>query len=267
MSAALFADLDGTTIFSARHALDRPDQFTGLTVVETFRDAPLSFMTGGALQDLAALSDDLEFVPTTTRTRDQFDRVRLSGVRSRYAIIANGGRILENEVEDPAWTAQVTSRLTDCTPVDELKSQVRAIVDGAGWLRSLRQIEDLFLYLEAAPGSTVPELVVDRLRELADAGEVTFSRQGGKVYLIPNAVTKEAAAAEIASRLGGCVTFASGDSALDLGMMRWADFAIHPAHGELATEEHGISRTLHSGVDAGEDIVAFVRTRLSAGRF
>jgi phosphoserine phosphatase len=103
--------------------------------------------------------------------------------------------------------------------------------------------DGFFVYLVATDRAAIPDLT-ELEAELADAGW-GLSVQGRKVYLVPNALTKEAALAEVMRRTGAERLVAAGDSLLDLGMLSLADVAIRPAHGEL--HEQGIDYPLASG--------------------
>jgi hypothetical protein len=88
----------------------------------------------------------------------------------------------------------------------------------------------------------------------------TVSLQGRKVYAVPRPLTKAAAAVELRDRLGGPL-LAAGDSLLDADLLDVADWAIRPAHGELAeagfTRDH-LTVTDTTGVRAGEEMLAWM---------
>ncbi|MNG10618.1 hypothetical protein D3C84_940980 [compost metagenome] len=112
------------------------------------------------------------------------------------------------------------------------------------------------------------EAVRERAAELAALGW-ELSVQGRKVYIVPAAVNKRDAVAYIRHRHPEAELIASGDSLLDQSLLESADHAIAPAHGELYRiyQESGrMGRwtfTERSGLFAGEDIVAFVQSKLA----
>lgn len=113
------SDLDRTLIYSsAALALTMPDaRAPRLLSVEVHESKPLSYMTETAAGLLAELGDVADFVPTTTRTRKQYQRIQLPGPAPKYAICANGGHLLVDGVTDPEWHAAVTERLArECAP-------------------------------------------------------------------------------------------------------------------------------------------------------
>ncbi|MFE6967075.1 HAD family hydrolase [Agromyces sp. NPDC057679] len=265
MRPAFFADLDGTTIFSARQVGLEERGFTGTTVVETFRGEPASFMSFSAVTTLKRIADRCEFVPTTTRDFVQYARVGIPGITPRFAIVANGGQIIVDGVQDEAWTEQVNARIADLMSPAEVFDRVSRFAHDASWLRTVKLAAGLFVYVVPNSGATPPPEFIDCVRSFAAEAGYQVSVQGrGKVYLIPNGVTKEAAANEVATRVGSTFTIAAGDSATDIGMMRWADHAIRPAHGEL---QHvpglSIPVTVRSGILAGEDILTQVERHIA----
>jgi hypothetical protein len=132
---------------------------------------------------------------------------------------------------------------------------------------AVRTVADLFSYAvlrrEALPADLVPDL-----EHWAGSRGWRVSLQGRKLYLVPRALTKSVAVAEVARRLDASVVLAAGDALLDADLLLAADRGIRPAHGEL--HERGwtaptVERTASSGARAGEEIVAwFARLCASA---
>ena len=143
------SDLDRTLIYSsAALALTMPDaRAPRLLCVEVHESRPLSYMTETAAGLLTDLGDRAVFVPTTTRTRKQYQRINLPGPTPAYAICANGGHLLVDGVPDPDWHAAVLARLADeCAPLAEVREHLAATADPS-WVRKHRVAEDLFAYL------------------------------------------------------------------------------------------------------------------------
>ncbi|HWM39641.1 MAG TPA: HAD family hydrolase [Streptomyces sp.] len=256
----LFAsDLDRTLIYSAAAlGLSMPDaEAPRLLCVETYESRPLSYMTETAAQLLTGLAGHCVFVPTTTRTREQYGRVRLPGAPSRYAVCANGGHILVDGETDPDWHAQVRRTLSVCAPLDEVCEHLRRAAGGGDWVLKQRVADELFAYL-VVDRARLPDAWVKELAEWAGACGWTVSLQGRKIYAVPGPLTKSAAVAEIARRTGATHTYAAGDSLLDADMLLAAGYGWLPGHGELADSSWraGHITALHErGVAAGERIV------------
>ncbi|MEU9188157.1 HAD family hydrolase [Streptomyces sp. NPDC048484] len=253
------SDLDRTLIYSANAlALTGPDaEAPRLLCVEVYESRPLSYVTETAAGLLAELGEVADFVPTTTRTREQYHRIRLPGPASKYAICANGGHLLVDGVSDPAWHARVTERLArECAPLDEVRAHMAANADPA-WVRKQRVAEDLFVYF-VVERDLLPEEWVKELAVWADGRGWTVSVQGRKIYAVPKPLTKSAAMREVARRTGATRALAAGDSLLDADLLLAADRGWRPGHGELAEAgwtAPGVTSLPERGVTAGERIL------------
>ncbi|AJP01827.1 HAD superfamily hydrolase [Streptomyces cyaneogriseus subsp. noncyanogenus] len=270
MPVLVASDLDRTLIYSAAAlALTVPDERAPrLLCVEVYDGKPLSYLTETAARLLAELGDTAVFVPTTTRTREQYRRITLPGPPPAYAICANGGHLLVDGVADADWHARVTARLADeCAPLAEVSEHLRSAADPV-WVRKHRIAEDLFAYLvverELLPLDWVKELAV-----WAENRGWTVSLQGRKIYAVPKPLTKSAAVREVARRTGADLTLAAGDSLLDADLLLAADRGWRPGHGELADTgwtAPTISALPERGVWAGERILReFLRAARPAG--
>ncbi|MEV6024153.1 HAD family hydrolase [Streptomyces sp. NPDC052036] len=260
MSPVLVAsDLDRTLIYSsAALALTMPDaRAPRLLCVEVHESKPLSYMTETAAQLLTELGDRAAFVPTTTRTRKQYQRINLPGPTPPYAICANGGHLLVDGVSDADWHTAVLARLAEeCAPLAEVRDHLAATADPA-WVRKHRVAEDLFVYL-VVERELLPEEWVKELAVWAENRGWTVSLQGRKIYAVPKPLTKSAAMREVARRTGATLTLAAGDSLLDADLLLAADLGWRPGHGELADADWtapGISALPERGVAAGERIL------------
>ncbi len=252
-------DLDRTLIYSnAALALTMPDdQAPRLLCVEVHNGRPLSFVTeraGALIEELTAATD---FVPVTTRTRDQYRRVHLPGPPPRYAICANGGHILVDGKTDHEWHNRVRGAVAaGCTPLPEVLDHLVRSAD-PGWLRKARVAEELFAYL-VIERESLPEDWLKELQIWTAARGWTVSLQGRKVYAVPEPLTKSTALAEVVRRTGATEVLAAGDSLLDTDLLLAADKGWRPGHGELAdfgwTAPHITALKTH-GVAAGEVIV------------
>ncbi|MFC5216766.1 HAD family hydrolase [Streptomyces coerulescens] len=259
MPVLVASDLDRTLIYSAAAlALTMPDaRAPRLLCVEVHESRPLSYMTETAAQLLTDLGDAAVFVPTTTRTRKQYQRINLPGPAPKYAICANGGHILVDGVADQDWSARVAARLAEqCAPLAEVQDHLMASASPA-WVRKHRIAEDLFAYL-VVERELLPEEWVKELAVWAENRGWTVSLQGRKIYAVPKPLTKSAAVREVARRTGADLTLAAGDSLLDANLLLAADRGWRPGHGELADADWtapAISALPERGVLAGERIL------------
>ncbi|MEL5955830.1 HAD family hydrolase [Streptomyces sp. CLV115] len=253
------SDLDRTLIYSsAALQLAMPDaEAPRLLCVEVYDHKPLSYLTEPAAALLDELARTTVFVPTTTRTREQYGRIHLPGPAPRFAICANGGHLLVDGESDRDWQRQVARRLADeCASLAEVRAHLLAAADPA-WLLKERVAEDLFAYL-VVERPLLPGDWVEELGEWALTRGWTVSLQGRKIYAVPGPLTKSAAMNEAARRAGATLTLAAGDSLLDADLLLAADRAWRPAHGELADTGWSAPHaevTAERGVAAGEEIL------------
>jgi hypothetical protein len=259
MTTVVCADLDRTLIYSAA-ALGLEDaDGPSLLCVELYQRVPQSFMLTGAARELAELARDTTLIPTTTRTVEQYARVQLPGPPPRYAICANGGRLLVDGVPDGDWSHHVMGLLGSCAPVGEVRAQLDPPPPFA---RSVRVASGLFVYAVVVR-EEMPATWLAELSEWCAAREWTVSMQGRKVYCVPNQLRKSTAAAEVCRRTGARRMLAAGDSLLDTDLLLAANAAIRPRHGEL--HDTGwfapqLTVTHSSGVFAGAEIVRWLRS-------
>jgi len=263
-------DLDRTLFYSAAAlGLSGEDgQAPRLVVAEVYQGVPISFFTRESEALLTVLARSAELVPTTTRTRAQYERLRLP-VSPRFAIAANGGFILENGVTDRGWSLQVAASLeSGSAPLAEVVDHLEQISDPL-WLRKRRVAEGLFAYLVVERAELPMALMSDLSRWCATRGW-SVSLQGRKVYCVPDPLTKSAALAEVARRCGAVHIAAAGDSILDMDMLVAADQAVRPAHGELHDIQWtspNVSVTESAGVLGGQEICArLLATALAVSR-
>jgi hypothetical protein len=258
--AVLAIDLDQTLLYSVRSA--GPLDGVPTTWVEDYQGEPLSLMTSRAHDLLADLQRRHSVVPVTTRTPEQYSRVRFPLV-PQLSITCNGGVLLRDGARDAAWDAHVRDRLTGAAPATEAAALFAAVQDEA-WVRSWRQVEDLFVYLVAHRRDDIPaEWVAAVSAWGADRGW-TISVQGRKAYAVPLQLSKGDAARRVCDELGGPL-LAAGDSVLDRDLLEAADAAVRPPHGELhLLGWEGAAVVERSGALGGEDVLLWLRRQADA---
>ncbi|MWC27820.1 HAD family hydrolase [Paenibacillus sp. MMS18-CY102] len=261
------SDLDMTLIYSHRAMLVPPDT-QGISVVETYGGKSGAFMSDVAMAELKALAERVIFVPVTTRTMAQYQRIEVfqQHIVPAYAITSNGGNILHNGQVDTQWQRLVQQRLRKeaCSPEEAFRTFAPIVSED--WVLESRLCDELF-YVYLMDRERMPaEAVQERAQALAELGW-ELSVQGRKVYIVPSVVNKRDAAAYIRQRHPELPLAASGDSLLDRSLLESADYAIAPAHGELYRiyQETGIKGswrfTQQSGLFAAEEIVSYVASQ------
>ncbi|MFC9893380.1 HAD family hydrolase [Nocardia sp. NPDC127579] len=255
-------DLDRTMIYS-RNAMT-PGTEVPTVCVEHLEGAPLSFMTTAAALRMQALTEPAAVVPTTTRTIKQFGRIQLPGAPWRYAITSNGGNILVDGVPDMRWRIDIDAKArAGGATLSQVSAELRSRIDDS-WVTKFRIADHLFAYLVVKPKAVPEGFLADWDAWCRERGW-SASQQGRKIYTMPQAVCKSIAVAEVRRRLtesgeltASATTLAAGDGALDAEMLRAADSAIRPRHGELEQlnwTSPNLTVTQASGILAGEEII------------
>ena len=86
----LASDLDNTLIYSYKQDIGRDK-----VLVETMEDKELSFMTRKSWELLRDLREEILFVPVSTRSADQYRRIRFFlDWTPDFALVSNGGTLL-----------------------------------------------------------------------------------------------------------------------------------------------------------------------------
>jgi hypothetical protein len=258
-------DLDRTLIYS-RGALEaHGDTRRQLTAVERHEGKDASWMTREAAATFAALAGPALVVPVTTRTPEQWHRVRLPGPPPRYVITANGGVLLVDGRPDPGWARTVAGELARVAPLREVWEHASRVCRPE-WTVKLRNARGLFCYA-VLHRKRVPPGFVAEAGAWAAARGWQLSLQGRKLYWVPQSLTKSAAVAEVAGRGGTSLTVAAGDSLLDADLLESAGRGIAARHGELVGSgwtHPTVEVTAGAGVRAGAEIVRWFANQVAA---
>ena len=229
MQVLYATDMDRTIIFSKRFMEEYPPT-SPYDVAETKDDRIISYISVPVKKKLNELCrhKNVQVIPVTTRSIDEFNRINI-GLNNKYAIVSNGGTILENGKPMKEWEEYIhkngnrMSLMCALLDLGELKSVCRdvTIIDGK-YLFTKTDDEERF------------DLEVQYLIEKYPS--LTFTRQRKKIYVVPKSFSKAIALRWLQNKLGVDKLVASGDSELDLPMLAIADYAIIPEHGDLIKE-------------------------------
>ncbi|MGN0482957.1 MAG: HAD family hydrolase [Lachnospiraceae bacterium] len=221
----LFAsDLDNTLIYSYKREIGKEK-----VLVELYEGREISYMTKKSHQLLQNLHEKeqqektMQFVPLTTRSTAQYERIFFSHEWSPHlALTANGGTLLVDGVEDMAWRKETLELIADAK--ESMKEVQQLLEKDPKRTLDVRFVNDLFLFTK----SQQPEESLQRLRETCDGTHLSFFQNGVKVYAIPTILNKGTALQRLKKRLHPSCTIAAGDSDFDLPMLRNADVAFAP---------------------------------------
>lgn len=212
------SDLDNTLIFSYKH-----DIGVDKVNIERYEGREIGFSTQKTFNKLKDIVQKVMFVPTTTRTENQYKRIDLGIPMPKYALVCNGGILLKQGEPDESWYRE---SLDLVVPAEKEIELARKILEKDSRREfELRYINELFLYTKCSE----PETVVSELGALLDPEKVIVLNNGHKLYVLPKNLSKGKAALRLKEHLGGSKIIAAGDSKFDISMLEIADFAIAPA--------------------------------------
>ncbi|BBH22895.1 hypothetical protein Back11_42400 [Paenibacillus baekrokdamisoli] len=258
------SDLDQTLIYSIR-SMGVPAESTGLVIAEQAEGKVLSYISNEALTLLRTLSNDMIFVPVTTRTIKQYMRIHLfqGALHPAYAITSNGGNILVHGNVDEVWNRSIRKKVQQSAVSAEEARQYFEPIMNEEWVVGERFCDELFYAFVIQRDRMPLEAVMEKAEQVRALGwEVSI--QGRKIYLVPSVVNKRDAIQHIRQMHVGEPLIASGDSILDKCLLDCADYAIAPRHGELYNEQQrnpasmNYRFTKHSGVFAADEILNYV---------
>ena len=264
MTILFASDLDQTLIYS-RRSMGENTAEEDLREVERFEGKPQSFMTRKSQEALHELSEHAFFLPVTTRTQSQYERV--TGIYEgntppRFAVISNGAVILENGEPIKEWSDRIREQcISKKTIVEELMPKIEQHFS-EDWVLRIREADGWFVYLiidrEKFPDEKL-SFYTKTFREIGWA----MSLQGRKLYFMPESITKAGAMLYVKERVGADYVVAAGDSLLDLDLLESANLGLLAAHGEAVKSRVPVSGhievTKKRGIEAGEEILSRVK--------
>lgn len=243
------SDLDNTLIYSHRRPI------AGSKVcVEIYRGREVSFLTEKSRELLRQIIRKVIFVPTTTRTEEQYRRIDLGIGIPEYALVCNGGVLLVNGIEEESWYQQ-SRELIVCS-VEDLERARLCMEKDANRTLEVRNIRNLFLFTK----SNRPQESADRLRSVLSSGQTDVFCNGEKVYVVPKKLDKGTAVRRFRERIRADRVIAAGDSRFDVPMLREADEAILPCN--LAKEYTDRNRTVCFGDIFSDELLEYVMQNL-----
>ena len=211
-------DIDNTLIYSYRHNIG-----SRKVNVEMYHGRELSYITEKTYELLLKIKEEYLVVPTTTRTKEQYDRIDMGVGGFDYALLCNGGVLLAHGEKDNAWYDDSRKLIADCT--GELWHAIRYLEKEPLRKFEIRFVEELFVFTKCND----PVTVTVKLKKQLDQKKVDVFHNREKVYVIPKKMDKGTAVRRFREYIGADEVIAAGDSELDMPMVEAADIGIVPA--------------------------------------
>ncbi len=211
----LFAcDLDNTLLVSHRCRQD------GDVCVELYQGREQSFLTRKAIELLRQAVQMVEFVPVTTRSIEQYKRIRWpEGCEPELAVTTNGAVLLRRGTPDDAWAGKVKPS------IDAWRDEMNAHCERQSLVKDFircRIVDDSYLFLYCDEGVDAAAHAEAFRRQT----QLDVEHMGRKIYFFPPAVGKGKALARLRETRQDCYVCAAGDSTMDLPMLEVADRAF-----------------------------------------
>lgn len=217
----LFAcDLDNTLLISHRH------RQPGDICVEHVQGKEQSFMTVKAIELLRRVQKQVQFVPVTTRSLEQYQRIAWpEDCESELAVTTNGAVLLRRGTIDEVWAQQSENVIAPWR--EELQAQCVRYSEDMDYLRC-RIVDDSYLFLCCTENGDAGRLAAECQKHTNL--QVVFS--GRKIYFFPWGLDKGQALIRLKTYLGCSIAYAAGDSSIDVPMLEKVDraFAVSDLH-------------------------------------
>lgn len=267
------SDLDQTLIYSPKSFRLPPEQpVPPVTSIELYEGREISFMTDEAIRRLQEIARQSFFVPVTTRTIAQYQRISLfhEKIKPAYAVVSNGGNLIINGQVDKVWQGIISMKMDQlCLHPEDMLASLQELCHPS-WAGPMRMADDLFYYC-VVERDKVPLSEIESFSLWAHSQQWKVSLQGRKLYIVPQAVNKWDGVAYIQELLQEKTVVGAGDSLLDLCMLKQANYGIAPAHGELwdgccrgELTMEGMNFTKQTGILAAGDILDYVDACIAA---
>ncbi|GHU52132.1 hypothetical protein AGMMS49975_07330 [Clostridia bacterium] len=211
----LFAtDLDNTLIHSYKHKKD------GDICVERKDGRELSFMPPLAYEMLQGVS----FVPVTTRSLEQYERVKLLRTGTpEYAITSNGAALLRNGEIDKKWHEDAKNSVNRA----ELDFYIEKLKNDN--ILDTRLVDEVYIFTKSKDIAAA----LRRLDKFVDKSVYDITSLYEKIYIVPKSVNKGTALKKLSQ---GEKLICAGDSVMDLSMLLIADIALVPQNFPFTSE-------------------------------
>ncbi len=227
-------------------------------------------MTKNALEGLKIINEKILFTPVTTRTLEQYTRMPFffEMLSPKYAVVANGGIILTHGMVDKDWEYIISSKMKEYEAPADMIDKCGFFIKHS-FVKSVRLCQELFIAVTVDEGNMDMGYFEDLVFTAGEYG-YTISKQGRKVYIIPECINKWSPLQYICEKEMRSFILTAGDSSLDYPMLERADYAVVPDHGEVKSmiargdfTDGKIYITKNRGVLAGEEIIDTVLQRIA----
>lgn len=162
-----------------------------------------------------------EFVPVTTRSVEQYSRIKWENP-PEYAVSANGGILLNNYNKDSEW---LEKSMEYAKKVFDEMVQLRDFLIGQNRFIRCRIVDEMYLFAYCKDNVSAEECT----EEYAALTRLDVISSGKKIYFFPEEINKGAAVMRLREKFRPHTVISAGDSEIDIPMLRAADIAVVPS--------------------------------------
>ncbi|MEX6587103.1 HAD hydrolase family protein [Paraclostridium bifermentans] len=225
----IFSDLDRSVIYSNKF-LDTDIEYES---IEIYNGKEISYISIDTIKHIKKIQEDGLFIPTTTRTVEQFQRINFTSKNMEFdwAITSNGGNILKHNKVFEDWRNEVEKILQKVFPIEKMVSDFEKYIKLPG-ITNFKIAENLFFYIVVDWNYFEVSMIEEYTSLLGSKGWI-FYISGRKIYFLPKDISKENAISYLANYIGVKKFSVIGDSTMDLGMLNIGATSYVLKHGDL----------------------------------
>lgn len=225
----VFSDLDRSIIYSKRFFENDNSELE----IELYNGENISYISKKTIELIKKIKQSSYFIPTTTRTIDQFKRISFSryGLDFKYAITSNGGNILVDKEIDKEYELFIKEKLKLSSHIEDIIELLEKYkkIDG---IKKIRKAEELFLYIVVDKSTFDFKSIEPFVKQIKHLNWDTYINST-KVYFVPSALKKSTAIKYICNKFKCEETCAIGDSIMDKDMLDICKNSYVLNHGDL----------------------------------
>ncbi|MEW9078798.1 HAD hydrolase family protein [Terrisporobacter glycolicus] len=259
----IFSDLDRSIIYSSKFLKDISEN--SYECIELKDNKEISYVSLKTMEILKTINENTLFIPTTTRTRDQFERINFNkyNINFDYAITSNGGYILKNNRPLLGWQEEVEKIKKSSESIDVMLDLFEPYTKMNG-VTNFRVAENLFFYI-VVDFKEFDIMSIYTYISILNNKNWIYYVSGRKIYFLPKGITKESAI-EYICKVENIESFAViGDSNMDRGMLNITDNAYVLKHGDINTNdiEGEFIRSMEEGIKGTEEVLLNLLEKIS----
>lgn len=208
-------DLDGTIIYSQRH------EFNAEKIpVDNYKDY-IAFMNKHLYDSLDVFNKKVPFIPITTRTLDQYERIKLP-IIPNYALVLNGAMLIKDGKIDGDWLDESRRIITNYQSEMDLANKIIESLIDAFHISKMQYVNQFFIFVK----TEYPKELIELLKRNLDLSKLDLYNKKSKVYVLPKPLSKGNALIRLKRRLHSNYVIAAGDSDMDIPMLNIANEVI-----------------------------------------